>query len=227
VVDPVSSLILRFAGPAQSWGGAQLYPSTIQTERTPTRSGVLGLLACCLGDERGQWRGWIEGTRVWARVDRPGEIRQDYQTVNGVPEDLRTHFLRSEVAEHPKRRVPTVQTATGGAYNISKRKYLADAEFIVALEHDEHLGDLVEAAASPVFMPYLGRKAFSPTFPFVLGVADDPATTTLETLPTVTPETALEVYPIVSDRNVRHFTVTAPVASRKEQMLWASSHLSR
>ena len=224
----MSSLILRFAGPAQSWGsGGQLFTGTVQTEQTPTRSAVLGLLACCLGAPQDQWPEWIEDTRVWARVDRPGEVKTDYQTVNGVPAEMVTHFVRAHLAQHHKARVPTLETATGGAYNISRRKFLSDAEFVVAIEHDEHLEDLIEAVSAPVFMPYLGRKSFSPTFPFLLGVSDDSAITVLSALPTTSPDNHLEVYPVLTDRSTTFNTVTVPVTSRKEQLLWASSHLSR
>ncbi len=225
----MSSLLLRLAGPAQSWGGAQLFPGTVHTERVPTRSGLLGLLACCLGAPRGQWPHWLEDTRIWVRVDRPGDIRSDYQTVNGVPEELAVHFLRSAVAEDPKVRISmlSIKTSTGGAHNISRRRYLADGEFIVAVEHDDHLDDLVQAVTRPRFMPFLGRKPFVPGFPFVLGVTDTDAITAVGMVPTTTDRVHLEVYPVVSDRNVEHVTVTAPVTSRKEQLSWASSHLSR
>lgn len=225
----MSSLLLRFAGPAQSWGSAQLFPGTVQTERVPTRSGVLGLLACCLGAPRGAWPAWVEDVRVWARVDRPGDIRADYQTVNGVPPELEVHFLRSAVAEHPKRKPPKVETSEGGAYNISRRRFLADAEFLLAVEHDERVDDLWEAVRAPGFMPYLGRKPFAPTFPFVLGRSDLAGPDALAVVPTVGAggSARLEVYPVVSDRNVRHDSVTVPVTSRKEQLAWASAHLSR
>ena len=238
MANTVSSLILRFAGPAQSWGsGGQLYTAVVQTEQTPTESGVLGLLACCLGAHKKQWPTWVEhGTRVWVRVDRPGEVRTDYQTGNGVPEEMAGHFARSVFAERGKGTVPLVATSTGGAYNISQRKYLANAEFIVAIEHDDHLDDLVAAVTAPVFMPYLGRKAFSPTFPFLLGVSEASAVEVLAEMPSSTDPprsgsadevVTLEVYPVKTDRNTLFDNVTVPVTSRKEQLQWASSHLSR
>ncbi|NTW39269.1 MAG: type I-E CRISPR-associated protein Cas5/CasD [Cellulomonadaceae bacterium] len=231
----MSTLLLRLAGPAQSWSGVQLYPSTVQTERVPTRSGVLGLLACCLGARQGHWPAWIEDITAWVRVDRPGDVRTDFQTVNGVPDHMESHFARSAVAENPRAPKPKIQLA-GEAYNLRQRRFLAGAEFILAIEHDRNLSDLTAAVASPAFMPYLGRKAFAPTFPFVLGVSDLTATQATEQIPTVPapPGTAgtagastLEVYPLVSDRNVTHHAVVVPNASRKEQLAWASTHLTR
>lgn len=231
----MSALLLRMAGPAQSWSGVQLYPTTVQTERVPTRSGLLGLLACCLGAPQGQWPTWIEDVRAWVRVDRPGDVRTDFQTVNGVPTHMATHFARTAIAENPKLRKADIKLV-GEAYNLRQRRFLAGAEFIVAIEHDTHLTDLAAAVTSPGFMPYLGRKAFAPTFPFVLGRSALPATRALEDLPTVPapPRTAgpattapVEVYEVVSDRNVTHHTIAVPIASRKEQLAWASTHLTR
>lgn len=224
------TLLLRLAGPAQSWSGVQLYPTTVQTERIPTRSGLLGLLACCLGAPAGAWPGWLEEIELYVRVDKPGDIASDFQTVNGVPKHLETHFARTTLAENPRRRWPQIELA-GEAYNLRHRRFLADAEFVLAVCHEQYMPDLAAAVTSPRFMPYLGRKAFAPTFPFVLGTTPASPREALEQLPTVTAQPAsavvLELYPVLTDRNVTHEQVSVTTATREEQLAWASLHLSR
>ena len=47
----MSTLLLRLAAPLQSWGLESKF-DTRQTGREPTKSGIVGLLACALGIAR-------------------------------------------------------------------------------------------------------------------------------------------------------------------------------
>ncbi|WP_164479122.1 CRISPR-associated protein Cas5 [Nakamurella antarctica] len=84
----------------------------------------------------------------------------------------------------------TVLTPAGvkwiGENAISRRHYLSDAEFMVAISHpDDRITDqLLQSVSNPVFATYLGRKACLPRFPFVLGVSDLGADQLLTDLPT-------------------------------------------
>ena len=47
----MSTLLLRFAGPMQAWGADARF-DVCRTNREPTKSGVIGLLAAALGQRR-------------------------------------------------------------------------------------------------------------------------------------------------------------------------------
>ena len=138
----MSTLLLRFAAPMQSWGSRSKY-ETRYTDRAPTKSGVIGLLASALG-----WRRDCDltplssGLRFGVRVDRPGNLEVDYHTAKG---------------EKPY---------------ISKRHYLCDAIFLVGLEGDAPLLEKLDAALkAPAFPLFLGRRSCPPEGQLNLGIA--------------------------------------------------------
>lgn len=246
----MTSLLLRFAGPAQSWGGPSLFVDRIGTELIPTRSGTLGLLAACLGAPRGQWPEWLDTTRLRVRVDRPGEPGEDFHTVNPVPERQSEHYNRlrafSILKKAPEGRPGEVfvrngkgDTWAGGQTAVTTRRFLADALFLVAIEHDTHLGELVAATRAPRFVPYLGRKAYPPSFPFHLGTSDLDGAALLREVPTSharagaagspspKPTADLPVAEILRDRNRAHEYVTVAVTDKEGVLSWASDHLAR
>ena len=250
MAQALSSFLLRFAGPAQSWGGPSLFPDRIGTELVPTRSGTLGLLAACLGAPRGGWPHWLEATQMTVRVDRAGEPGEDFHTVNPVPEYQEDHYTRlralSIIKKSPRGGASAVYITTGdgsawvgGPTAITKRRFLADAVFMVAIEHDTHLDELVAATRSPRFMPYLGRKAYPPAFPFHLGASELSRADLLHVVPTYgtsrgRDRTAVQAVPadlpvaeLRGDRNRAHDRVTVPVTDKEGALSWASEHLTR
>lgn len=99
---------LRLHGPMQAWGGPVVGDGR-PTLPFPTRSGVLGIVAACMGilrHENDRLLALAEGTRVHIRVDAPGNPLVDDQTIQGHPEASATR--------------QTIQ---------SKRTYLCDASF--------------------------------------------------------------------------------------------------
>ncbi len=252
MVEAVKTLLLRFAGPAQSWGGPSLFVDRIGTELVPTRSGTLGLLAACLGAPRGGSPAWLDGTRVTVRVDRAGEPGEDYHTVNPIPEHQQEHYTRlralSILKKTPKGGAGQVfvrdgkgDTWAGGQAAVTRRRFLADAVFMVAIEHDTHLSDLVSATRAPRFVPYLGRKAYPPAFPFHLGTSELGRVELLSEAPTgsipmgdvrdgpstQTTTVKLPVAELVGDRNRASAYVTVPVTNKEGVLSWASDHLTR
>ena len=143
-------LTLRLEGPMQAWGSDAKWDYRA-TELYPTKSGVVGLLACALGLERGdaEIAEIADAIQMAVRADRPGERMLDYQTITGAP------LLN---AEGKKR--------AGGQTFISRREYLADASFLVALEGP---GDLIDRLSTALERPhwpyYLGRKNCIPACP--------------------------------------------------------------
>jgi CRISPR system Cascade subunit CasD len=155
----VSTLLLRLAGPMQSWGTDSRFDIRF-TNREPSKSGVIGLLCAALGKPRQERPGdglpalaALTRLRLGVRVDRPGRLQVDYQTAGG------SHRAgdRYGVINAAGKDWSTVQ---------SRRYYLADADFLVGLEGDEALLRVLDAAvAAPVWQLCLGRKAFVPGEP--------------------------------------------------------------
>lgn len=252
------SLLLRLAGPAQSWAGVNLFPASLVTSDVPTRSGLLGLLACCLGIYRGEsWPTWLDDTRMWARIDKVGGIETDYQVVAPSPDGHMTYVDRQYYLDRVDRlpgagaNTPSGRAARGtslrgatndgtpvpGAYTIMRKRFLADAEYIVAIEHDTNLDDIIAAVTSPMFCHFLGRKQYPTTFPFVLGTSTDSALEVLGLMPVDDPKgkasrVAREVYTIIGDRNHPLSTKDNPAAdlvatTTEEVRAWQKTRLSR
>lgn len=142
----MATLLLRCAGPMQSWGTRSRF-SYRDTEAEPTKSGVVGLLAAALGRERSAYLGDLAEMYMAVRVDAPGHLETDYQTA-------------LEVARADGSAPGTV---------LSWRHYLADADFLVALTGDcELLRDAHRALRAPLWPLFLGRKAHVPGKPIYL-----------------------------------------------------------
>jgi hypothetical protein len=134
----------------------------------PTKSGVLGLLCCSMGLLRKEVRGYLPDLNSLAmgvRIDRPGMRWWDYHTV-GAKIGLTTASIKGL----PK-------TGAQGTL-ITRREYLADASFLVALQGDGKLiSDLAAAIDSPKWPVFLGRKSCLPSAPLkAMPVQDEPWT---------------------------------------------------
>ncbi|MER5784887.1 type I-E CRISPR-associated protein Cas5/CasD [Streptomyces mobaraensis] len=157
-------LLLRLAAPLQSWGERSHFTDQRDTAAFPTKSGVLGLLSCALGRQRGQDNDDLRRLRLTVRVDRPGYVLRDLHTVGGGldPKD-------------------TVRTAKGGTRGPNRstvyghRHYLADAAFVCALTCREEavLDRCAEALTAPRWPLYLGRRGCPPEGPVLLDHSRD------------------------------------------------------
>lgn len=74
-------LVLRLAGPMQSWGSRSQF-NRRDTDDQPTKSGIVGLLAAAAGRRRGDPIEDLVGLRLAVRVDQPGTLLRDYHTVS-------------------------------------------------------------------------------------------------------------------------------------------------
>jgi CRISPR system Cascade subunit CasD len=156
----------------QSWGTTSRFDQR-DTGKEPSKSGILGILAAALGIDRNNWRDLEPLTHLSMAVrhDRPGILKYDYQTAgcgkgNGIVK------------------------ANGKLANeegvVSKRSYLADATFLVALEGDCLLLHKTQRALqNPVWPLFLGRKSYVPSEPVWLpeGVIEENWRKVLETWP--------------------------------------------
>jgi len=137
-------LLLRLAGPMQSWGVQSRF-SIRDTGLEPSKSGVIGLLCAALGRPRTAALDDLAALRMGVRVDREGRLAYDFHTAQNLLK------------------------AAGGIKDTepSRRYYLADARFLVALESEDLslLQKLHDALGNPVWPLYLGRKSFVPSEP--------------------------------------------------------------
>ncbi|MBX6356501.1 MAG: type I-E CRISPR-associated protein Cas5/CasD, partial [Micromonosporaceae bacterium] len=160
----MSGLVLRLAGPLQSWGERAAFAER-DTAAFPTRSGLIGLFASAMGLDRHAPQDRFTDLRLTIRVDAPGIVLTDFHTVGGgLP---------------PSRTVPTAEGkhrsgATGTM--VTRRRYLSDAVFTVAVTGPDPLVDELGARlARPRWQPYLGRRSCPPDEPFLLRRhTDDP-----------------------------------------------------
>lgn len=138
----MKTLVLRLAGPMQSWGTQSRYTHR-DTGDYPTFSGVLGLVSAALGRTRGSDPSDLTALDMAVRVDRAGCRMTDFHTAADAK----------------------------GTSTLSRREYLADARFTVALTGEDDLVDrLARAVAKPVFQLGLGRRSCVPAEPVLRGV---------------------------------------------------------
>ncbi len=104
-------LLIRLAGPLQSWGVTGRFARR-DTHSRPTKSGVIGLCAAALGLPREEPLGELAEVRFGVRADRPGTPLRDYHTVGGGryplrPRDLITDHQRAAKATTESSPVPS------------------------------------------------------------------------------------------------------------------------
>lgn len=87
----MSTLLLRLAGPLQSWGTSSRFVRR-GTDRWPSRSGVLGLLAAARGLRRTDPLEELLTLRVGVRIDAAGRVERDFQTAQGMPLSYRFYL---------------------------------------------------------------------------------------------------------------------------------------
>jgi CRISPR system Cascade subunit CasD len=160
-------LALRLEAPLQAWGDSAKW-SIRETRPVPTLSGVLGLVAASRG-----WRLNDDGdqrvvelakrVRFGVRADREGVPLRDYHTIGGMRSGRETPWTGLLTAEGKTKRNPSNAALHT---EVSERSYLCDACFLVMLEADEvTLREIEVAMRSPIWPPFLGRKACVPAAP--------------------------------------------------------------
>lgn len=152
----MSTLLLRLAGPLQSWGTQGRF-GLRDAGREPSKSGVIGLLCAALGRARHEPVDDLATLTMGVRVDREGAVGRDYQTTGGG----RWRGAPYGVAE---------PDGTLGGTVLSDRFYLADADFLVGLSAETEvqealLCELDRALAASVWPLALGRRSYVPGVP--------------------------------------------------------------
>ena len=155
----MATLLLRLAAPLQAWGADSKF-ETRKTNREPTKSGVIGLLAAALGlrrDER-EALARLAQLRFGVRVEREGQLLVDYHIAK--TQDQKTSY-------------------------VTYRHYLQDAVFLAGIESEDTalLLQLQQALLHPAFPLYLGRRSCPPTLPLCLGIRQGSLLDVLRTEP--------------------------------------------
>ena len=144
----MATLLLRLAAPLQAWGSDSKF-ETRKTDREPTKSGVVGLLAAALGLRRDDTEGLarLNGLRFAVRADQEGSLLVDF------------HTAKSQDTSY-----------------VTYRHYLQDAVFLAGLESEDEalLRELEAALRHPVYPLYLGRRSCPPVGRVFLGISDLP-----------------------------------------------------
>ena len=138
----MSTLLLRFAAPMQAWGADSRFDIR-KTNREPTKSGVVGLLAAALGLQRDAPLNELTALRMGVRVDREGVLLRDFHMVHGEKSSY-----------------------------VTTRYYLCDAVFLVGVfsENEVLMRRLEEAVRCPAFPLFLGRRSCPPEGRVCLGL---------------------------------------------------------
>jgi CRISPR system Cascade subunit CasD len=156
----MSTLLLTLSGPLQSWGSSSKYDRR-GTEREPTKSGVIGLLACALGMKRDEDLSQLRSLRFGVGVVREGTLLMDYQMVH-----TKGWWDKYERG----------QKLPGNEAYQTLRYYLSDAKFIAAVESEDvdFLRKLRDALNNPAWPMFLGRRSCPPAEKVFRGLVDSP-----------------------------------------------------
>lgn len=154
---------MKMAGPLQSWGTDSHF-ETRKTDRYPSKSAVIGILAASFGYRRDADQKIVELNDIdfAVRIDQPGRLLRDYHTA--------------------------VKYKPNGSFDrtyVTNRYYLEDAVFVVAIGHeDENLMDgIEEALKQPYFQPFMGRRSLPLPFDFLLGITEENVVESLRKVP--------------------------------------------
>lgn len=163
-----NTLFLRLEAPLQSWGEDSQW-SERRTAPEPTKSGVVGMLACAMGwDDDERIRNLSHQIRIGVRCDVPGTPTplRDYHTVGGGYGDGNPQLLTAK---------GTPKKSSGKAHTEQTwRYYLCDASFLVAIQSEDEglISKLAEKIQSPHWPIFLGRKSCVPSLPPYDGTGD-------------------------------------------------------
>lgn len=156
----MNTLLIRLEGPLQSWGTRSRWDYR-DTALEPSKSGVVGLLACALGwgrERDDDIRALSQDLKFGVRIDRPGRLLHDYHTVFGGAMSAAGKIKINASTKEPE----TI---------VSHRFYLSDASFLAVVRGlDERIEQLAAALRAPYWPLFLGRKSCPPAVPFYDGV---------------------------------------------------------
>ena len=161
----MKTVLLRLEGPLQSWATQGRF-ALRDTEREPSKSGVLGLVGSAMGMERhdDEMLATLSSLVMATRVDRAGTLLRDYHTAGGGTFRGAPNKLRGDK-----------KTA------LTERYYLEDASFLVALQGEAELIDQIASAFDkPKWPLFLGRRSCVPSKRIFAGVVESDVVSALD-----------------------------------------------
>lgn len=152
-------LVFRLVAPYSSFGAVAVGERRPTWDR-PSKSQILGLVACALGIERTEEERHFELTRAHlfaVRVDDAGRVQSDYHTSQVPPQRRNRRFAtRADELAVDKTELKTI---------LSRRENRLGAFYSIALATKGNAGSapslatIADALRTPVFVPFAGRKA--------------------------------------------------------------------
>jgi CRISPR system Cascade subunit CasD len=172
-------LIFKLDGPMQAWG-THTYEAFRPSGLFPTRSGLLGLIAACLGLERGDFHALerlAASIEFTVRIDRSAP-RLERAARNGAewPDPKKPAIKLPDF--HTVLAARNVDGSPNKYPVVSRREYLYDAAFTVAV--GEHPGATVSLTAiaeglrRPRYTPVLGRRSCPLARPLFASLEEGP-----------------------------------------------------
>lgn len=156
-MNKLKTLLLKFAGPLQSWGTDSHFESRY-TDFYPSKSAVVGMLAASLGYRRNEDNkiSRLNNLEFAIRVDQRGNLLRDYQTAK--------------------------KQSYKNAY-VTNRYYLEDAIFVVAISGEkDFISEIKNSLENPYFQQYLGRRSVPIQADFILKITDEETVESLTNL---------------------------------------------
>lgn len=145
------TLLLKFDSPLQSWG-TTLKLKDHSTDRYPSKSAVIGMIASAMGRRRDDDISDLAKLKFGTRIDRQGTIIRDFQV--------------SEISDEDKK--------------IGHREYLSDACFTCGIEADKKTLENIECVLHhPAYPLFAGRRGCPVTAELVQGIVDSELRETL------------------------------------------------
>ena len=152
-------LIIKLQGALQAWGG-HTYEDYRPSLIFPTRSAIVGLLGACLGIEREDIQALKtlnESFKLTVRANKRKIIQRE-NSKEKPPVSMQKitdfHTVQQARKSDGKPRPEAI---------VSRREYLCDAEFTLALAFikDTYYGleRVKQAILKPVYTPFLGRRS--------------------------------------------------------------------
>jgi CRISPR system Cascade subunit CasD len=135
----MKTILLKLTGPLQSWGTNSNF-ETRNTDRYPSKSAVIGIIAASLGLRRNETEeiSKLNSLDFAVRIDQPGSLLRDFH--------IATKYSKNGKIERTY---------------VTHRYYLQDAVFVVAIGSNNHsvINKIVTALKFPYFQPFLGRRS--------------------------------------------------------------------
>ena len=146
-----NTLFLRLEGPLQAWGNQQSKFVIRRTAEAPTKSGVIGMLCAALGVSRAE---------AAEAHGSPGSAPCAWAFASIYPESAGGIITRWA----PGMPMRTAEGGTKTGAMLTRREYLCDASFLVALQGEANLIAELDAALNPQ-VDALSRQKILPAFP--------------------------------------------------------------